>query len=103
MTQDNKECNDMNSTFEKLRIASDGSDRNIFDKLEMLKPKILQAIGQICQKKQRPDTDSIYNFITRNCATNINKELVELVIKELITQNFIFNKKLFKVLIHFRN
>ena len=39
MTQDNKECSDMNSTFEKLRIASDGSGRNISDKLDMLKPK----------------------------------------------------------------
>ena len=91
MTQDNKECNDMNSAFEKLRIASAESDRNISDKLDILKPKILEAINQIRQKKKRPDTDSIYDFITRTCTTNITKELVELVIEDLIIQNVIFN------------
>ena len=93
MTQGNKECNDVNSAFEKLRIASDESDRNISDKLDILKPKILQAIDHIRQKKKCPDTDSIYDFITRTCASNVNKELVELVIEELITQDVIFNKK----------
>ena len=79
--------------MKKLRIASDESDRNISDKLDILKPKILQAIDHIHQKKKCPDTDSIYDFITRTCASNVNKELVELVIEELITQDVIFNKK----------
>ena len=97
MSQDNREYNDMNSTVGKLRIASDESDRNCSNKLDTLKPKILQAIDQIRQRKKRPDTDSIYDFIARTCATNINKE-------ELITQNVIFNKKkLFKVLNRFLN
>ena len=39
MTQDNKECNNMNSAFEKLRIASDESDRNCSNDLGILKPK----------------------------------------------------------------
>ena len=30
----------------------------------------------------------------RTCATNINKELIEVVIEELIAQNDIFNKKI---------
>ena len=42
MTQDNKECNDMNSVFEKLRTASDESDRK--NDLDILKPKILDTI-----------------------------------------------------------
>ena len=87
MTQDNRECNDMNSAFEKLRIASDESDRN--NDLDILKPKILDAIDQIRQRKKRPDTDSIYDFIARTSATNINRELIE----ELIAQNDVFNKK----------
>ena len=94
MTQDNRECNDMNSAFEKLRNASDESDRN--NNLDILKPKNLDAIDQIHQRKKHPDTDSIYDFIARTCATNINKELIEVVIEELIAQNDIFNKKLFK-------
>ena len=44
------------------------------------------------QRKQRPETDSIYDFIARTCATNINKELIAVVIEELIAQNDIFNK-----------
>ena len=47
MTQDNRECNEMNSAFEKLRITSDESDRNCSKDLDILKPKILDAIDQI--------------------------------------------------------
>ena len=91
MTQDKREQNDKNSAFEfKLRTASDQGDRNISDELDILKPKILQEINQTGQKKKRPDTNSLYNFIAR---TNINKELAELVVEGLITQNIIFNKK----------
>ena len=92
MTQDNKECNDMNSVFEKLRTASDESDRK--NDLDILKPKILDTIDQIRQRKKHPDTDSIYDFIARTCATNINKEPIEVVIGELIAQNDVFNKKI---------
>ena len=91
MTQDNRECNDMNSAFEKLRIASDESDRN--NHLDTLKSKIFDVIDQIRQRKKRPDTDSIYDFIAGTCATNISKELIEVVMEELIAQNEIFNKK----------
>ena len=38
MTQDDKECNDMNSAFEKLIIASAESDRNCSNDLDMLNP-----------------------------------------------------------------
>ena len=47
MTQDNRECNDMNSAFEKLRIASDKSDRNCSNDLDIMKPKIFGATDQI--------------------------------------------------------
>ena len=60
MIQNNREWNDKNSTFEfKLRTASDQGDRNIFDKLDKLQPKILQEINQTGQKKKRPDTNSL--------------------------------------------
>ena len=49
MTQE-KECNDINPV-EKLRTGSDENDRNISDKLDILKSKILRAIDKICQKK----------------------------------------------------
>ena len=93
MTQNNRECNDMNSAFEKLSIATGESDRNCSNKLDILKPKIVHIIDQIHQRKKSSDTDSIYNFITGTRETNINKELIEVVIEELIAQNDIFNKK----------
>ena len=65
MIQDNRECNNMNSAFTKLRIASDEIDRNISNELDILKPKISQAIDQIRQKNKRTDTDSLYDFLAR--------------------------------------
>ena len=65
MIQDNRECNDMNSAFTKLRIASDEIDRNISNELDILKPNISQPIDQIRQKNKRTDTDSIYDFLAR--------------------------------------
>ena len=103
MTQDNRERNDMNSAFEKLRIASDESDRNCSNNLDILKPKILDAIDQIRQRKKCPDTDSVYDFIAWTCATNINKELIEVVIEELIAKMTYLTKNLLKVMIRLIN
>ena len=58
----------MNSAFEKLRIASDESNKNIVDELDILKPKILQPIDQICKKQKRFDIDPTFDFIERTCA-----------------------------------
>ena len=91
MTQNNRERDEMNSAFEKLRIASHEIDKNISEELDILKPKNLQVIHQICEKKKR--RDSLYDFIVRTCATNISKELTELVIEKLITQNAKSNKE----------
>ena len=44
MTQDSMVCNDMNSAFEKLRIASDESDGNCSNDLDILKLQILDVI-----------------------------------------------------------
>ena len=52
MTQDNRECNDLNSAFEKLRIASDESDR--YNDLDILKPKILDVIDQSARERSAP-------------------------------------------------
>ena len=79
MTQNNRECNE--------------SDKNIPDESDIVQSKPLQATDQIQGKKKRPNTDSIYDFIARTCATNIIKEQIELVIEELNTQNVKFNEK----------
>ena len=59
-------------------------------KLYIPKPKVLLANDQIREKKKRLDTDSVYDFIVCNCACNITKEVIELIIEKLITQNVIF-------------
>ena len=83
----------MNSPFKKVRITLDESYKNMSDELNILKPKNLQAVDQILEKKKHPDTDSINDFVARTCVTNISKELTELVIEELNTRNVKFNKK----------
>ena len=42
-TQDNRKCNDMNSTLEKLRMKSDENYKNMSDELGILKPKIFTS------------------------------------------------------------
>ena len=103
MTQDNREFNGMNSAFEKVRIVSHKSDRNCSNNLDILKPKLLDEIDQVCQRKKHPNTDSTYDSIAPACATNIDKELIEVVIEALIAQNDISNKKLLKIVIRFIN
>ena len=93
----------MRSAFEKLRTAPEKSDRKWSNDLDTLKQKILDAIDQIRQRKKCPDTDSIYDFRACSCATNIDKELIEVAIEESIAQNDIFNKKLLKLVIGFIN
>ena len=41
----------INSAFVKLRIASDEKCKNMSDKLDILKPKTLQSIDQIREKR----------------------------------------------------
>ena len=42
---------------------------------------------------ERPDVDSIFDFITRTTASNITKDALADIIKGLIKQNIITNKK----------
>ena len=42
---------------------------------------------------KRPDVDSIFDFITRATASNITKEALADIIRDLITQNIVINKK----------
>ena len=101
--QGNRECDDMNSVSEKLKIVSEESGKKMFGELVILKPKILQAIYQILQRKTSLDTDYLYDFAESTCASNISKELIELIMEELVTQHVIVKKRLFKVLICFIN
>ena len=63
----------MNSVLEKQRIASDESDKNMVDELDILKWKILQTFDQICKKNKRFDSNSMYVIIALTYATSVNK------------------------------
>ena len=63
------EDNVIYSAFEKLTIAS-------ANELDILKPKLLLAIGQIRETKKHPDTDSLFKFIARKGASDISKKII---------------------------
>ena len=57
------------------------------------KPKILDNIFKIRDFKKRPDLDSIFHDISRNEASNIDKDTGEILISKLIDSNVITVKK----------
>ena len=56
-------------------------------------PKILDNIFKIRDSKKRPDLDSIFHDISRNEASNIDKDTGEILISKLIDSNVITVKK----------
>ena len=57
------------------------------------KPRILDNIFKIRDSKKRPDLDSIFHDISRNEASNIDKDTGEILISKLIDSNVITVKK----------
>ena len=54
---------------------------------------ILESIDKLRGKKKRPDIDSIFNFLSKTEATNIDKDTPTDSISQLITQKVLVNKK----------
>ena len=54
---------------------------------------ILESIDKLRGKKKRPDIDSIFNFLSKMEATNIDKDTPTDSISQLITQKVLVNKK----------
>ena len=77
---------DISNAFDKLKITRD--DRKTDDVndviLSLFKPKILNAIDQIKQKKKRPDLNTIYEYLSKTEASNADKQLIETIL-DLIT------------------
>ena len=61
--------------------------------LSYYKPKILDAIVKIWDSKKRPDLDSIFLHISKNEASNIDKDIVQILFSKLIDSNVITVKK----------
>ena len=77
---------DISNAFDKLKITRD--DRKTDDvndvTLSLFKPKILNTIDQIKQKKKRPDLNTIYEYLSKTEASNADKQLIETIL-DLIT------------------
>ena len=54
---------------------------------------ILKSIDKLRGKKKRPDLDSIFDFLSKTVAINIDKDTLTDSISQLITQKVVVNKK----------
>ena len=92
----NPSYNEIDAAFKNLIISSKDKNKNesvTSDKLFLFKPKILQAIEYIREKRKRPDTNAIYEHLKKTEASNIDKETIDNIISELINQKILENKK----------
>mgnify|MGYP001796811022 CR=1 FL=1 len=48
----------------------------------IFKNKVIKAIVEIRDSRRRPDLDSIFNYVTRSKATNIDRHFVETIVVE---------------------
>ena len=74
--------------------ADDSLNTSVNESLQLFKPKILNAIEIIRdKKKKRPNIDTIHDHIMKTEASNADKTLIEILVKELIKQNILIIKK----------
>ena len=77
-----------------IEATGDSLNTSVNESLQLFKPKILNAIEIIKDKiKKRADIHTIHDYITRTEASNADKTLIENVVRELIRQNILINKK----------
>ena len=92
----NPSYNEIDAAFKNLNISSKDKNKNesiTSDELFLFKPKILQAIEYIREKRKRPDTNAIYEHLKKTEASNIDKETIGNIISELINQKILEYKK----------
>ena len=70
--------------------------------MSLFKPKILNAVDQIKQKKKRPDLNTIYEYLSKIEASNTDKQLIETILASLVETNIIVNRKTPKILDSFQ-
>ena len=79
-------------TFDKLKITPE-SDSSIKENSNSInngiKTMVLDRIDKLQGKKKRPDIDSIFDFLSKTMATNIDKDTLTDSISQLITQKYL--------------
>ena len=79
MSQDPTE-KEISTAREKLVITNDLEKTRESTKTSLFKPMILRTIDWIKEKKKLPDIHSIYDYLSRTKASNIEKVSVELIL-----------------------
>ena len=92
MSQDPTE-KEISTAREKLVITNDLEKTRESTKTSLFKPMILRTIDWIKEKKKLPDIHSIYDYLSRMNAFNIEKVSIELILNDLIKENVLLNKK----------
>ena len=82
----------MDSTLGKAS-TTENCNENENDAILLFKPAVLSAIKTIRNKKKRADKESIFDYLTKSLASNIEMELLEHVLTTLMENNLVINKK----------
>ena len=64
---------EISTALQKLMIAHNLEENGENTKVSLFKPKILCAIDSVKEKKKHPDIDFVYDYLSRNEASNIDK------------------------------
>ena len=86
---------EISNAFDKLKITPETacSIKVNSNNLENgIKTMILDSIDKLPRKKKRPDIDSIFDFLSKAAATNVDKDTLTDSISQLITQKVLVNK-----------
>ena len=87
---------EIKNSFDKLKITpeTESSIKENSDSLgNGIKTMILDSIDELRGKKKRPDIDSIFDFLSKTVARNIDKDTRADSISQLITLKVLLNKK----------
>ena len=79
-------------TFDKLKITPESVSsikENSNSINNGIKTMVLDRIDKLQGKKKRPDIDSIFDFLSKTMATNIDKDTLTDSISQLITQKYL--------------
>ena len=63
------------------------------DAILLFKPAVLRAIKTIRNKEKRTDKESVFHYLTKSLASNIEMELLEHALTTFIENNLVINKK----------
>ena len=82
----------MDSTLGRAS-TTENCKENENDAMLLFKPAVLSAMKTIRNKKYRADKESVFDFLTKSLASNIEMELLKHVLTTLIQNNIVIDKK----------